>query len=271
MTWTFDDENGNTINVNQNVIVDDTTDPETPTLADVNVGQCSGTPPTPTTTDNCAGTINGTTSTSFPITAQGTTVVTWTFNDGNGNSINVNQNVIVDDTTDPICNAIGITVTLDSMGNATITGADIDNGSSDNCGIASLSASPNTFNSSNLGPNNVTLTVTDTNGNSTNCNVVVTVEDNALNNPDEEIVDIRIYPNPFNDNLKISLPQEYFGNLMNIEIFDLRGRLIHRLAKEVTSTTIQFNEFSNLEEGPYFIKITDQVSKRSAFKQLIKK
>ena len=34
----------------------------------------------PTATDNCSGTITGTTST-FPITAQGTTVVTWTFED----------------------------------------------------------------------------------------------------------------------------------------------------------------------------------------------
>ncbi|MEQ3796464.1 hypothetical protein AAFP94_14870, partial [Flavobacteriaceae bacterium MJ-SS4] len=100
-TYLVDDGNGNTINVFQDIVIDDTTDPNTPVLADVNVGQCSGTPPTPTTTDNCAGTINGTTSTTFPITTQGTTVVTWTFDDGNGNSINVNQNVIVDDTTDP--------------------------------------------------------------------------------------------------------------------------------------------------------------------------
>ena len=85
---------------------EDVTPPVTPTLTDVNVGQCSGTPTAPTTTDICAGTITGTTSTTFPITAQGTTIVTWTFDDGNGNSTTADQNVIVDDTTKPTLTAI---------------------------------------------------------------------------------------------------------------------------------------------------------------------
>src|SRR5690606_17008464 len=102
VTWTFDDGNGNVVTADQNVIVDDTTDPVIPTLADVTVGQCSGTPVAPTTTDNCAGTITGTTTTTFPITTQGTTVVTWTFDDGNGNVVTADQNVVVDDTTDPV-------------------------------------------------------------------------------------------------------------------------------------------------------------------------
>ena len=49
---------------------------------------------------------------SFPITAQGTTVVTWTFNDGNGNSVTANQNVIIDDTVAPICATKNITITV---------------------------------------------------------------------------------------------------------------------------------------------------------------
>ena len=42
----------------------------------------------PTATDNCGGTITATTDAIFPITAQGTTVVTWTYDDGNGLSTN---------------------------------------------------------------------------------------------------------------------------------------------------------------------------------------
>jgi gliding motility-associated-like protein len=99
--WTFSDGNGNSITVNQNVIVDDTTNPVTPMLANV-TGQCSATATVPTTTDNCAGTINGTTNDLLTYTTQGTHVIHWNFNDGNGNSITVNQNVIVDDTTNPI-------------------------------------------------------------------------------------------------------------------------------------------------------------------------
>ena len=56
----------------------------------------------PTATDNCGGAITGTTTTTFPITAQGTTAITWTYDDGNGNTITQTQNVIIDDVTAPV-------------------------------------------------------------------------------------------------------------------------------------------------------------------------
>jgi len=98
VTWTFDDGHGNVTTTNQNVIVDDTIAPATPTLADVIFTTCSGTPATPTsptTTDNCVGTVTGTTTTTFPITTPGTNLVTWTFNDGNGNQTAATQRVIL--------------------------------------------------------------------------------------------------------------------------------------------------------------------------------
>ncbi len=99
--WTFNDGNGQSIVVNQNVIIDDTVAPVTPTLADI-TGQCTATAPIPTTTDACSGTIIGTTSDALTYSTQGTHIIHWTFNDGNGQSIVVNQNVIIDDTTDPV-------------------------------------------------------------------------------------------------------------------------------------------------------------------------
>ncbi len=96
ITWTFNDGNGNTSTASQTVVVKDTIPPVKPTLANV-TGSCgaSVTLTKPTTTDNCAGTVTGTTTTVFPITTAGTTVVTWTFNDGNGNSSTANQTVVV--------------------------------------------------------------------------------------------------------------------------------------------------------------------------------
>ena len=67
---------------------------------------------------------------------------------------------------------------LPGNGMATITGADVDGGSTDACGVASLSVSPDTFDCSNVGDNVVTLTVTDVNGNTSTCTAIVTVEDN---------------------------------------------------------------------------------------------
>eukprot|EP01136_Pigoraptor_vietnamica_P041936 Opistho-1_new@15509 len=70
-------------------------------LPDVN-GQCSVTLTPPTVTDNCSGLITATTSTMFPITTQGTTVVTWTFDYGRGFTKTATQNVIIKDDTKPV-------------------------------------------------------------------------------------------------------------------------------------------------------------------------
>ncbi len=101
INWVYDDGNGNSVSQTQNVIVDDVSNPTTPTLADLN-GECSVTAPAPTTVDNCAGTITGTTTNPLTYEVQGSYVIQWTFNDGNGNSIVVPQNVLVADVSDPV-------------------------------------------------------------------------------------------------------------------------------------------------------------------------
>ncbi|WP_203459212.1 LamG-like jellyroll fold domain-containing protein [Lacinutrix sp. WUR7] len=178
INWIFDDGNGNTISVPQTYNYDDTTNPVIPTLTAVN-DQCSVTLTPPTTTDNCAGTITGTTSATFPITTQGTTIVTWTFNDGNGNTVTQTQNVIITDTTPPIAICQNITVTLDVTGSVTVLATDIDNGSTDNCGIQSISLDNTLFDCSDLGSNTVILTVRDLSGNISTCTATVTVIDPA--------------------------------------------------------------------------------------------
>jgi hypothetical protein len=93
--WSFDDGNGIVSTANQTVIVKDTIAPVAPVLPTV-TGSCSApvTLTAPTATDNCAGTVTGTTTTVFPITAQGTTAVTWRFSDGN-NTSTATQNVVI--------------------------------------------------------------------------------------------------------------------------------------------------------------------------------
>src|SRR4029079_5306527 len=112
ITWTFNDGNGNVVTADQNVIIDDITEPVTPTLDTVTINGCSGTPLAPTTTDLCSGTvITGTTTTVFPLTTQGDHMITWTFNDGNGNVVTADQNVIIDEITEPVTPALD-TVTI---------------------------------------------------------------------------------------------------------------------------------------------------------------
>lgn len=151
--------------------------PDVASLSDVS-GECTVTPATPTATNDCGDVVNGVPNVTFPVTAQGTTTVTWTYDDGQGNVTTQTQNIIVDDITNPTALCQNLTVNLDASGNATILASQIDNGSSDNCGIASIAVSTNTFNCTNLGSNAVTLTVTDVNGNTATCGASVTVVDN---------------------------------------------------------------------------------------------
>ncbi len=87
----------------------------------------------------------------------------------------VTTDVHAQDTTPPNAVCQDILVPLEPSGSVTITGADVDGGSTDNVGIASLGVSPDTFTAVNLGDNAVTLTVTDTNGNMSTCGATVTV------------------------------------------------------------------------------------------------
>ena len=73
-----------------------------------------------------------------------------------------------------------ITIFLDANGNAAITPTSIDGGSFDNCGVITRAISKSTFNCSNVGPNQVVLTITDgaVPPNTSTCVAIVTVVDN---------------------------------------------------------------------------------------------
>ncbi len=117
--------------------------------------------------------------TSFDCTDVGTVTVTLTVTDDGGNVSTCDATVTVVDNTAPVALCQNVTVALDASGNATVTAAQVDNGSNDACGIASLSLSQTSFDCSQVGANTVTLTVTDTNGNVSTCDATVTVVDNT--------------------------------------------------------------------------------------------
>jgi len=84
---------------------------------------------------------------------------------------------VVGDQVAPMAICQPLTVSLDATGQVTITASEIDNGSNDQNGIASLELDITNFDCSNLDENTVTLTVTDTYGNVSECTAIVTVID----------------------------------------------------------------------------------------------
>ncbi|WP_246050251.1 T9SS type A sorting domain-containing protein [Neolewinella litorea] len=117
--------------------------------------------------------------TTFGCADVGVNTVVLTVTDMNGNSSSAPATVTVEDNVAPVAIAQDITLQLDANGNATITASQIDNGSSDACGIASLSLDRSTFGCGDIGDNPVVLTITDVNGNSSTAPATVTVEDNV--------------------------------------------------------------------------------------------
>ncbi|MFT5862934.1 MAG: hypothetical protein ACI828_001587 [Flavobacteriales bacterium] len=116
--------------------------------------------------------------TSFDCNSLGVNTVQLTVTDINGNAAVCNATVTVEDVAAPTVVCQNITVALDAAGVATITAADLDNGSSDNCAIDTLVVDITSFGCDDLGANTVILTVTDVNGNPASCTAIVTVEDN---------------------------------------------------------------------------------------------
>lgn len=79
------------------------------------------------------------------------------------------------DTLAPAAVCQPVTVNLDSSGTGSITPSDVDNGSTDNCSLSSVTLSQSSFSCSDAGANTVILTVTDGNGNTSTCSTTVTV------------------------------------------------------------------------------------------------
>jgi gliding motility-associated-like protein len=187
VTWTVTDASNNTSTRTQTVTVIDVTAPVFAPLSTINLSAGNNciavfTMPTPIVTDNCTSVVtitNNAPAGGFPI---GTTIVTWIATDESGNISTATQQVVVTDTTAPTVLTQNVTVELDENGQASITVASINNGSTDNCGIQSITASQLTFDCGDEGSNTVVVTVTDIYGNVATANVTVTVENNFGDN-----------------------------------------------------------------------------------------
>ena len=171
------DASGNTANCTFLVTVNDTVAPVTPVLAD-SIGECSVTVAAPTTMDACAGMIVGTTTDPTTVTTQGTTVITWTFDDGAGNITTATQNVILSDVMAPTASDID-TAFAECIGDVAIDVALVDD-AVDNCTATPIVAYVGDVFSNGTGCNDTIVrvySVIDEAGNTTNVNQIIILND----------------------------------------------------------------------------------------------
>lgn len=132
-------------------------------------------------TDNCAVTGWSASRTSFNCGDTGGPVsVTLTVSDDSANTDQTTCQVTVVDPVLPTATCQNITVDVGVAGTYTLAAAEINNGSADACGIASLSIPATTYDCDDVGNTYpVVLTVTDNNSNTDTCTAQVTVADNT--------------------------------------------------------------------------------------------
>jgi hypothetical protein len=128
--------------------------------------------------DNCGIASLAISKSTFDCSNLGINTINLTAVDVNGNIGTATAEVNVQDSIKPVSKAQDLSLNLDENGLVTITPGQIDNGSSDNCGIASIALSKSNFDCSDIGTNTIYLVVTDANGNQDSAMAVVTIQDN---------------------------------------------------------------------------------------------
>ena len=127
--------------------------------------------------DNCGIDTMWLSQKSFDSSDLGTATLYLYGKDGSGNISVDTVSLSVSDTTTPVVQANNISIYLDGSGNATIDTMDINNGSTDNCGIDTMWLSQSSFGCSDVGVNSVTLYAKDASGNTGSEVALVTVSD----------------------------------------------------------------------------------------------
>ncbi|MEY3367202.1 MAG: hypothetical protein RI973_357 [Bacteroidota bacterium] len=184
VTLTVTDVNGNTATCTADVAVLDTV-PPVAVCQDVEVtldatgnGSATAAAVDNGSSDACGVTLSLSPNT-FTTSDIGPNTVTLTVTDGSGNSASCTATATVGDNIPPVANCQNLTLVLNSQGNRITSAEAVNNNSTDPSGIASLSLSQTSFNCSDVGPNTVTLTVTDNYANSSTCSAVITILDNT--------------------------------------------------------------------------------------------
>lgn len=223
ITWTYDDGIGNTSTQMQNVVIADVTPPIAISSSLANVtSECQVISLTaPTAIDNCSGSIIGTHNAILPITSQGTTTITWTYDDGNGNTSTQNQDIIITSIDNGITQVDAITLSADAIG-YNYQWVDCDNANAPILGATSQSFTTNVAGSYACEIDNGICTVT------TAClTSTLGMNENDFGSA------LVVYPNPTFGDLSIDLGMTY----SNISVFVYNSLGQQVLNKQLSSSS----------------------------------
>ncbi|MDB4298523.1 HYR domain-containing protein [Flavobacteriaceae bacterium] len=199
--------------------------------------------------DNCTVSQIALSQTSFDCSMIGQNQVVFTITDASGNSSSCTAMVTVENNNVPVAACQNITLQLDSSGVATITAADLDGGSTLTCyQQATIELDQYTFDCNDLGVNEVAFTITETNGLTTSCTALVTVEDTLA-------------PTVVCQNIIVTLDQD---GLASIVVADINAGSFDACGIAGMSLDIDTFDCSMIGTNPVTLSVTDVNGNSSA-------
>ena len=99
----------------------------------------------------------------------------------------------------------------------------------------------------------------------------VNVSEQTLNIEDIAFNDLKVYPNPFTNELDIKIPAMLSGHDFSVNIYDSLGRLVY--SEDIISLSDDHLKISNLSafnNGTYLLQVRDVTSNQTVVKQIIK-
>ncbi|TRW24367.1 T9SS type A sorting domain-containing protein [Flavobacterium zepuense] len=191
-------------------------------------------------TDNCTNLTYSLDVTEFTCEDLGENTVTLSVSDGT-NTTTATAIITVVDETAPVIVFEDATIEVDNDGNVTILSEEILAASTDNCSVATYTISPASLSCANLGPNEVTVTVTDASGNSSTETATITVTDATA-------------PTVITQNITLSLPEV---TLISINELDIDNGSFDNCGISSYSLDTQVFTCENIGENTVTLTITD--------------
>ncbi|WP_296382339.1 proprotein convertase P-domain-containing protein [Winogradskyella sp.] len=87
---------------------------------------------------------------------------------------------------------------------------------------------------------------------------------------DVVINDIKILTNPFNDKVVLNVPISLMGSPLQINIYDLNGRIVYENVYSNSNDQITINNLGSLEKATYFLEVSNENIGLNVVKKLMK-
>ncbi|MEP6262069.1 MAG: HYR domain-containing protein [Gillisia sp.] len=177
--------------------------------------------------------------------------LSWTSSEGSGSCT---VDVVVKDETPPVVRTKNITMFLSQTGQVQLSAFLFDNGSSDNCGPVTLSIDKTSLSCKDVGQNVVTITATDSSGNTATGTATVTLTGDCEEpeEPGDPNDFIYIYPNPTTGPITFRTPSRI--KIEKVEVYDYRGRFI--MAQDFPESVIRYQmDLTGLQQSVYILNV----------------